>query len=114
MALFYNYCKYFQNTCVYLCNNQTCSSKKCPKGHRRSCRFGNKCKRRESCEFIHKEKDSNSDISCLKAQAESLKNTVAEINAKIKSLQQELINHKTPAAENNVEASEEFKCSYVC
>ena len=69
------------------------------------------------CVFIHKEKVNNNDITCLQAQVESLKNTVSEINTKIKSLEQELIYQKTPAAKTNIDASEEYKCnnwSYVC
>ena len=89
----------------------------CPKRHKRSCRFGEKCKRRESCEFIHKEKDGDSDISFLEKQVESLKITVAEMMSKIKNLEQQLRDHKTPTTEINLDASEEFKCdkcSYVC
>ena len=69
------------------------------------------------CVFIHKEKVNNNDITCLQAQVESLKNTVSEINTKIKSLEQELIYQKTPTAKTNIVASEEYKCdnwSYVC
>ena len=64
-------------------NNQACTSKRCPKRHIRSCRFGEKCKRRESCESIQKEKNGDSDISCLEKQVESLQTTVAEMMAKI-------------------------------
>ena len=87
------------------------------KRHKRSCRFGEKCKRRGSSESIQKEKNGDSDISCLEKQVEGLQTTVADLMAKIENLEQQLRDHKTPTTEINLDTSEEFKCdkcSYVC
>ena len=91
--------------------NQNYSNHKCPKRHRKRCRFGKTCKRSESCEFIHKPKDSDYEISELKAQFEGLKNTVADMTVRIANLENELKNHQTPEKETyNVKTTEYFKC----
>ena len=91
------------------CDSQNCCFRKCPKRHRRSCRYGGKCKRRESCEFIHKEKDINRFISNLEAQVETLKSTVAEMTVKFANLEKEIQSHKAPSSKTKAVASEEFK-----
>ena len=68
------------------CDSETCSSRKCLKRHRRSCRYGGKCKRRESCEFLHKDQDSNLYISSLETEVESLKSIIAEMTVQIENL----------------------------
>ena len=108
------YCRY-KETCKLShpkedCENQNCSDKKCPNRHRRRCRFGKSCRRKEICEFIHKPKDSDCDISELKAQVEGLKNTVADMSVKIENLEKELKNHQTPRTETYNMSTEDFKC----
>ena len=105
------YCRY-KETCKLShpkedCENQNCSDKKCPNRHRRRCRFCKSCRRKEICEFIHKPKDSDCDISEVKAQVEGLKNTVADMSVKIENIEKELKNHQTPTLNMS---TEDFKC----
>ena len=107
------YCRY-KDDCKFKhpkedCESKNCSFRKCPKRHRRNCWYGEKCKRREGCEFIHNKK-CNCIISNLKAQVESLKGTIVELNVKIGNLEKELQTKKNQTSEINVVASEEFKC----
>ena len=49
-------------------------------------------------------------ISNLKAQVESVKGTIVELNVKIGNLEKDLQTNKTQTSELNVVASEEFRC----
>ena len=117
------YCK-FKDGCKFEhpkedCQSQKCSIKNCPKRHRRSCKFGLKCKRSETCEFVHTDQDNNSDISILKTQVDSLKNTVAEMSDKISNLEKEikLLQTPTSVAVTSNEVLDSFncdECGYSC
>ena len=103
------------------CENQRCNNKKCPKRHKRSCKFGDKCKRRESCEFSHKEIRDHREVPNLRAQIDLLKATVAGMSGKISDLEKVIRILKTPVIDDNeVESnipSESFKCDkceYSC
>ena len=98
---FYNtgYCKY-QEKCRYLHPKEICSRKcnknKCNKRHPKTCRYGEQCKRTDSCAYKHsvhsKEAQSISEIEELKKEIEKLKEENKEILEKISDLKREIEN----------------------
>ena len=75
---FYNtgYCKH-QGACKFLhpiekCE-RSCSKSSCPKRHPKPCRYGDKCRRKDICEYKHETSSTEND---LKAEVKALKITI--------------------------------------
>jgi len=108
---FYNtgYCKY-KRSCKFphpteICE-KACKQKACHKRHPKPCRYGNKCRRKDTCDYKHNSSSTEND---LKAEVEALKIT-------IKLLLDENMGTKTKLAdlENELKSVKEnlkVKCS---
>ena len=84
------YCKY-QDKCKYKHVTEKCGGncdrKSCQKRHQRQCKFSIKCKRQNSCQYLHQ--TSSEDIS-LKAEIQKLTATINEVVAENKTMKAKL------------------------
>ena len=103
---FYNsgYCK-FQKNCKFFHSKERCegecSGKNCRKRHPKLCKFGEKCRRKVSCEYRHnhepKESNLKDQIKALQVLVEELVKENKETKAKVFNLEKELtfVNKRT-------------------
>ena len=123
------YCKYKEN-CKNIhpkenCDERKCSSRDCNKRHRKPCKFGQKCIRINSCEFLHDHKKNTEEIvneyitktemesvikqkdakiEELSEKVKSLEDSIASINDKIKAVSK--IEQAIIATRDRVDANE--------
>ena len=79
------YCKY-KNKCKLFhpkenCGDRKCRDKACTKRHRKSCKFGQTCSRKEYCEFLH---DQQLEIEEIIKQKDY---KIEELSEKVKTLE---------------------------
>merc|ERR1712129_36682 len=113
---FYNtgYCKN-KGACKFLhpierCE-RSCKKSSCPKRHPKPCRYGDKCRRKEICDYKHKtastENDLKADIKALKVTIKVLQDESKVTKIKIAKLEFELllVKQKGGTKAENVEAN---------
>ena len=75
------YCK-FRSKCTFFHSKDRCEDecigKNCQKRHPKVCRYGNKCKRKHTCEYKH---SSGSNEQALKEQIAGLKTLIEELQS---------------------------------
>merc|ERR1712204_135677 len=100
---FYNtgYCKH-QGACKFLhpiekCE-RSCSKSSCPKRHPKPCRYGDKCRRKDICDYKHEtssaETDLKAEITALKITIQTLLDENKGTSNKIVHLESELLKVK--------------------
>ena len=97
------YCKYRERCKNFHpkenCCEIKCSNKSCNKRHRKPCKFGERCTRKDSCEFLHDQKKKTKEIdpeeSNTKLEMEKIMKLkdakIEELAEKVKTLEDSIV-----------------------
>ena len=110
------FCKY-KERCKFVHAEEVCegkcNTKDCCKRHPKSCKFGEKCQRKEVCAYKHLTAPINNEwkveVEVLKKLVEELRNNNKQTQDKVKDLESEVQKLKAKVEEKAVDKNNEKK-----